>query len=70
MDNIFQYVSKENYEKMCKTLSDGDLKNIYNSNGIEIDLKKIGKKIYKFISIYGQDDVNRCIENMYERRNH
>lgn len=70
MDNIFQYVSKENYEKMCKTLADGDLKNIYNSNGIEIDLKKIGKKIYKFISIYGQDDINRCIENMYERRNH
>lgn len=70
MDNIFKYVSKENYEKMCKTLSDGDLKTIYNSNGIEIDLKKIGKKIYKFISVYGQDDINRCIENMYERRNH
>ena len=55
MDGILKYVSKEYYENACKTL--------------EIDLKKIGTKIYKFISHYGDDDINNCLEDMYLRCN-
>lgn len=68
MNNIFDYVTKEEYDDACKNLNSGVTKNIYNKDGIEIDLKKVGKKIYKFISIYGEDDINRCIEDMYQRR--
>lgn len=68
MNNIFDYVTKGEYDYACKNLSSGIIKNIYNKDGIEIDLKKVGKKIYKFISIYGEDNINRCIEEMYQRR--
>ncbi|MGL4572182.1 MAG: hypothetical protein ACRCVJ_14090 [Clostridium sp.] len=68
MINIFNYITQEEYEYACNDLNNGVIKNIYNEDGIEIDLKKVGKKVYKFIAIYGEEDANKCIEDMYHRR--
>ncbi|MDU6036925.1 MAG: hypothetical protein E6Y83_01155 [Clostridium butyricum] len=69
MDSILKYVSKEYYENACKSLKNGQTINLYSSKTLEIDLKKIGTKIYKFISHYGDDDINNCLEDMYLRCN-
>lgn len=65
MDNVFMYVAKEEYEKACGELKNGQTFQLYKDNNVEIDLKKIGNKVYKFISHYGQIDVNKCLEDMY-----
>ncbi len=65
MDNIFMYVSKEEYERACKDLKNGQTVHLYKNKSIEIDLKRIGTKIYKFISHYGNGDINQCLEDMY-----
>lgn len=65
MINIFDYVTEENYKKACKTLNDSEMKNIYCDSEIEIDIKRIGKRVYKFISHYGEIDINKCITDMY-----
>ena len=69
MNNILLYVSREKYEKACSMLKSGQTVNIYKSRSIEIDLKKIGTKIYKFISHYGDISIDECLEDMYLRRN-
>lgn len=68
MDNIFMYVSKEKYEKACKELKSGQTYQLYKDENIEIDLKQIGSKIYKFISHYGKSDINECLEEMYLKK--
>lgn len=65
MDNIFTYISKKEYNKICKSLINGQTINIYKDKNVEIDLKRIGSKIYKFISHYGQDNIDECLEDMY-----
>lgn len=68
MDNILMYISKEEYQKACNKLKNGQTINIYKQNNIEIDIKKVGTKIYKFISHYGNNDIKECLEDMYLRR--
>lgn len=68
MDSIFMYISKEEYQKACNNLKNGQTINIYKKNNIEIDIKKVGTKIYKFISHYGSNDIKECLEDMYLRR--
>ena len=65
MDNIFMYVSKEEYERACRDLKSGQKVHLYKNKSVEIDLKRIGTKIYTFISHYGDDDINDCLEEMY-----
>ena len=65
MNNVFMYVSKEEYENACSNLKSGQTIHLYKNKNIEIDLKIIGRKIYKFISCYGEEDINVCLEDMY-----
>lgn len=69
MGDIFMYVTKEEYYRICEELGDGETINIYIGNNVEIDLKKIGTKIYKFIANYGEDNIDKCLEEMYLKRN-
>ena len=43
------YISEEEYYRVCEEIDDGQTINIYKSKNIEIDIKRSGKKIYKFI---------------------
>ena len=68
MDNVFMYVSKEKYERVCKELKSGQTLQLYKDKDVEIDLKRIGSKIYKFISHYGKNDIDKCLEEMYLKK--
>lgn len=62
------YISKEQYQEVCMHLKNGETKNMYKSDDIEIDIKKVGRKIYNFISHYGNNDAKECLEDMYLRK--
>ena len=64
-ESIFDYITKEEYESKIKGLKDSETRNIYKSGNVEIDVKKVGRQIYKFINIYGNEKFVDCIVNMY-----
>ena len=64
-ESIFDYITKEEYESKIKGLKDSETRNIYKSGNIEIDVKKVGRKIYKILNIYGNEKFEDCIVNMY-----
>lgn len=64
-ESIFDYITKEEYENKIKGLKDSETRNIYKSGNVEIDVKKVGKNIYKFINVYGNEKFVDCIVNMY-----
>ena len=64
-ETIFAYITEEQFKLGCKGLKDGDTKNIYKADGVEIELKKVGRKIFKFINHYGNEKLSDCICNMY-----
>lgn len=65
--NIFDLVDKQVYDEYIKNIKDGEIKSIYNKNGIQIDIQKIGKKVYKFINESGKKSFEDCLKNMYRR---
>ena len=58
------YISEEEYYRVCEEIDDGQTINIYKSKNIEIDIKRSGKKIYKFIADYGECSLNECLEDI------
>ena len=64
-ESIFDYITEEEYESKIKGLKDSETRNIYKSGNVEIDVKKVGRQIYKFINIYGNEKFVDCIVNMY-----
>lgn len=67
-NDIFKYVDKEVYEKNARELKDGEVRGIYDENGVQIDIKKVNEKVYKFINICGENKFEVCLRNMYSRR--
>lgn len=68
-DIIFNYVTLEMFNAACKNLKNGETKNIYKNKDVEIDIKKVGRKIYKFVNHYSREkSFANCIENMYLKR--
>ena len=68
-DIIFNYVTPEMFNEACKNLKNGEMKNIFKNKDTEIDIKKVGKKIYKFVNHYSREkSFANCIENMYLKR--
>ena len=64
-ESIFDYITEEEYKNKIKGLKDSETRNIYKSGNVEIDVKKVGRHIYKFINIYGNEKFVDCIVNMY-----
>ena len=60
MDSVFNYMSKEDYSKKIKNLKNDERRNIYKKDNVEIDVKKIGRKIYKLINVYGKEILTGC----------
>ena len=64
-ESIFDYITKEEYESKIKGLKDSETRNIYKSGNVEIDVEKVGRHVYKFINVYGNEKFVDCIVNMY-----
>ena len=67
-NKVFDYISKEEYNSKIKGLKNDETRIIYKKDNIEIYVKKINKKIYKFINHYGSEKLEDCLVNMYNNR--
>lgn len=62
--NIFNYIEKDKYEKMCNELKSNEIRKIYDDNHIDIEIKKVGKRVFTFINIYGNKKINEALNNI------
>lgn len=64
MDNILKYVSEELFNEYKKNLKTGQTKTIYSDESIDIEIQKVGRKIYTFINHYGNKKLNEALNNI------
>lgn len=64
MQNIFMYVKEDEYNKYKKNLKNGESKIIYSDSKIDIEMRKVGKKVYTFINKYGDKNLNEVLNNI------
>ena len=64
MEEINKYISIQEYINEIKVLKSGQSKSIYSDTDIDIEIKKVGKKIYTFVNKYGDEKLNTALNNI------
>ena len=63
--DIYKYLTKEEYEKECKSLKAGKTKRIFKNENLEIDIKKVGRKVYTIINNFTHEKkLNEALRNI------
>lgn len=62
--NIFNYIEKDKFEEMCNKLKSNEIRRIYDDNHIDIEIKKVGKRVFTFINTYGDKKINQALNNI------
>ena len=63
MEGINRYITVEYYTNEIKSLKSGQSKNIYSDTDVDIEIKKIGRKLY-FVNKYGNEKLNTVLNNI------
>lgn len=64
MEEIIKYISIEDYVNETKALKSGQSKNIYSDIDIDIEIKKVGRKIYTFVNKYGEEKLSDALNKV------
>ncbi len=64
MEEINKYITVEYYTNEIKSLKSGQSKNIYSDTDVDIEIKKIGRRIYTFVNKYGDEKLNTALNNV------
>ena len=64
MEEINKYITVEYYTNEIKSLKSGQSKNIYSDTYVDIEIKKVGRKIYTFVNKYGEEKLNTLLNNI------
>ena len=64
MEEINRYITVEYYTNEIKSLKSGQSKNIYSDTDVDIEIKKIGRRIYTFVNKYGNEKLNTVLYNI------
>lgn len=64
MKNIFVYIEEELFNECKKNLKNGQTKTIYSDEKIDIEIKKVGRKVYTFINHYGEEKINNALNTV------
>ena len=64
MEEIIKYISIEMYVNETKDLQSGQSKNIYSDTNIDIEIKKVGRRIYTFVNKYGDEKLNNALNSV------
>lgn len=64
MEEIIKYVTAEVYINETKDLKNGERKNIYSDMITDIEVEKVGRKIYTFVNKYGEGKLNDALNNL------
>lgn len=64
MVEILKFVPLEAYEFEKSLLKEGESKTIYESDKFDIDITRLGKKVYTIINTYGNKSLNEVLNNV------
>lgn len=64
MEEIIKYISIEDYVNETKALKSGQSKNIYTDIDLDIEIKKVGRKIYTFVNKYGEEKLSDALNKV------
>lgn len=64
IDDIKVLVEEDFYNKEVNSLKNGEIKNIFKNEDMEIDIKKVSSKVYIFINKFGREDLNSVLNKV------
>lgn len=64
IDDIKVLVGEDFYNKEVNSLKNGEIKNIFKNEDMEIDIKKVSSKVYIFINKFGREDLNSVLNKV------
>lgn len=62
--NVFDYVDKLEYESICKNLKVDELVTLYSNEVLDIEVMKIGKRVYTIVNSYGDKTLNEVLNKV------
>lgn len=62
--NIYDFMSEKQYKGVCKSLKGNETKIIYSDDTIDIEIKKVGKRILTFVNTYGDKKLNEALNKV------
>ncbi len=64
IEELIFLVGKDLYDKEVKSLKNGQTKNIFKSEIMDIDIKKVCSKVYIFVNKFGKEDINSVLNKV------
>ena len=64
IEELIVLVGKDLYDKEVKSLKNGQTKNIFKSEIMDIDIKKVCSKVYIFVNKFGKEDLNSVLNKI------
>lgn len=64
MEEVFNFISKEEYERESKGLKSGQTKVVYQDSERKIKLMKQGRKVYNVIVNFGNIAITDIAKNL------
>ena len=62
--NIYDFMSEKDYIEVCKNLKTKETKVIYSDNSMDIEIRRVGKRILTFVNIYGNKKLNEALNDV------
>ncbi|MGM9978196.1 MAG: hypothetical protein ACI33J_05310 [Clostridium sp.] len=62
--NICDFMKEKEYQEFCNSLKTNETKVIYSDDNIDIEIKKVGRRIFTLINIYGDKKINEVLNNI------
>lgn len=57
-------IGEDVYDKAVKDLKNGQMKNIFTNEVMDIDIKKVSSKVYIFVNKFGSEDLNSILNRV------
>lgn len=64
IEELIVLIGKDIYDKEVKSLKNGQTKNIFKSETMDIDIKKVCSKVYIFVNKFGTEDLNSVLNKV------
>ena len=55
MEVIYKYISEEEYNSFCMKIKPNETLKIYEDNNMDIEIKKVNRKVYTYINNYTRE---------------
>ena len=62
--NICDFMEEKEYQEFCDNLKTNERKVIYSDDIIDLEIKKVGRKILTFVNTYGDKEINEVLNSV------